>query len=207
MAQRRHRLVVHPTASQKQLNWDDRIIPRYQRIAELVHEFPVPVMAQLTHSGRKAGINQRHILDGNWLALAPSAVPTPAFGYVQAMPHEMTINDVEDIVDAFGQAAKRVRRGGLDGVEVMVGSYDLIAQFLHGQSNRRTDKYGGTTFEDRSTFMMEVLEHLLVQILQLHHYPQPKNLITIIYNIIQKTILVLVMVILVEVVVLNNLQL
>ena len=40
----------------------------------------------------------------------------------------------------------------------MIGSYNLIAQFLHPQSNRRTDKYGGNTLEERSTFMMEVLQ-------------------------------------------------
>ena len=45
---------VHPTGSERPLNWDDSIIPRYQRIAELVHEYPVPVVAQLFHSGRVA---------------------------------------------------------------------------------------------------------------------------------------------------------
>ena len=152
---------VHPTASGAgMMNADDRIIPKYQRLAELVHEFPVPVMAQLGHSGRRAGISQRTRLDGNWLAMAPSAVPTPAFGYVQAMPHEMSADEVEEIVDAFGQAAGRARSGGLDGVEITIGSFALISQFLHGQSNHRTDKYGGETLEERTTFMMEVLHRV-----------------------------------------------
>jgi 2,4-dienoyl-CoA reductase-like NADH-dependent reductase (Old Yellow Enzyme family)/NADPH-dependent 2,4-dienoyl-CoA reductase/sulfur reductase-like enzyme len=148
---------VHPTSSSDSLNWDDSIIPKYQRISELVHEFPVPVMAQLGHPGRRAGVTQRRVLDGDWLSVAPSAVPTPAFGYVQAMPHEMSTDEVEEIVDAFGQAARRVRSGGLDGVEVEVGLSGLIAQFLHGQSNHRRDKYGGATLEERMTFLMEVL--------------------------------------------------
>ena len=149
---------VHPTASSAaMMNLDDRIIPRYRRIAELVHEFPVPVITQLGHPGRRAGIGQRTKLDGDWLAVAPSAVPTPAFGYVQAMPHEMSTEEVEEIAAAFGLAAGRVRSGGLDGVEVQVGSYGLISQFLHGQSNHRTDKYGGANLEQRMTFLMEVL--------------------------------------------------
>ena len=148
---------VHPTATSSHMNWDDRIIPRYRRIAELVHEFPVPVIAQLAHPGRKAGPDQRQALDGDWLTVAPSAVPPPSFGSAQVMPHEMSIDEVEEIAAAFGQAAGRVRSGGLDGVEILVGSYALISQFLHGQSNHRTDKYGGATLQERSTFMMEVL--------------------------------------------------
>ena len=148
---------VHPSATSSHMNWNDRIIPRYQRIAELVHEFPVPVMAQLGHPGRKAGPGQRQTLDGDWLTLAPSAVPTPAFGYAQVMPHEMSTDEVEEIAAAFGQAAGRARSGGLDGVEIVVGSYALISQFLHSQSNHRTDKYGGATLGERMRFLMEVL--------------------------------------------------
>ncbi len=148
---------VHPTSTSYFLNQDDRIIPRYQVIADLVHQFPVPVLAQLSHNGRRSGVQQREMLDGDWLSVAPSAVPTPDFSYVQAMPHEMSTEEVEEIVAAFGAAAGRVREGGLDGAELVVGYGALVAQFLHGQSNRRTDKYGGATVEDRMTFLYEVL--------------------------------------------------
>ena len=148
---------VHPTSAGIFMNQDERIIPRYQRIADLVHEFPVPVMAQFIHRGRAAGVLQRQKLDGDWLAVAPSAVPTPAFGYIQAMPHEMSTDEVEEMVAAFGSAAARVREGGLDGVEIAIGYGMLMSQFLHSQSNRRKDKYGGDTLEDRMTFPMEVL--------------------------------------------------
>ena len=148
---------VHPTSTGYFLNVDDSIIPRYRLIADLVHESPVPVIAQLTHGGRRAGEAQRELLDGDWLTVAPSAVPTTAFSYFQTMPHEMSIAEVEEIVAAFGSAARRVREGGLDGVEVIVGYGALISQFLHDQSNRRTDRYGGATLEDRMTFLYEVL--------------------------------------------------
>ena len=148
---------VHPTSIGDQMNCDDSIIPKFQRVADMVHEYPVPVMTQISHFGRKAGVAQRTKLDGDITVMAPSAVPPPAFGYAQVMPREMNIDDIEETVDAFGQATRRCREGGLDGVEVMIGSYNLIAQFLHPQSNRRTDKYGGNSLEERSTFMMEVL--------------------------------------------------
>ncbi len=149
---------VHPASDPSlPLNWDDAIIPRYRRIADLVHEFPVPVMTQLTHGGRRAGAEQRRVLDGDWLTIAPSAVPVTAYSYVQIMPHEMSTGDVEEIVAAFGAAAGRAREGGLDGVEIVVGYSALVSQFLHGQSNRRSDKYGGDTLQERMTFLYEVL--------------------------------------------------
>ena len=148
---------VHPTSTSYFINQDDRIIPRYKIIADLVHQFPVPVLAQLSHNGRRSGVTQREMLDGDWLSVAPSAVPTPAFSYVQAMPHEMSTDEVEEMVAAFGAAAGRVRDGGLDGAELVVGYGALVAQFLHGQSNRRTDKYGGDSLEERMTFLFEVL--------------------------------------------------
>ena len=149
---------VHPTGASAFANVDDRIVPRYRRIAELVHEFPVPVMAQLSHSGRTAGVRARQVLDGDWITLAPSAVPTPSFSYVQAMPHEMSTEEAEEMVAAFGSAVARAREGGLDGVEIVVGYGGLVSQFLHGQSNRRTDRYGGDTLEQRMTFLYEVLQ-------------------------------------------------
>ncbi len=149
---------VRPTSTSYFINQDDRIIPRYQVIADLVHQFPVPVLAQLSHNGRRSSVQQREMLDGDWLSVAPSAVPTPAFSYVQAMPHEMSTEEVEEIVVAFGAAAGRVRKGGLDGAELVVGYGALVAQFLHDQSNRCTDKYGGATVEERMTFLYEVLQ-------------------------------------------------
>ena len=148
---------VHPTSTSYFINQNDRIIPRYQVIADLVHQFPVPVLAQLSHNGRRSGVQQREMLDGDWLSVAPSAVPTPAFSYVQAMPHEMSTAEVEEIVAAFGTAAGRVRDGGLDGAELVVGYGALVSQFLHDQSNRRTDRYGGATTEERMTFLYEGL--------------------------------------------------
>ena len=148
---------VHPTSTSYFINQDDRIIPRYKVISKLVHQFPVPVLAQLSHNGRRSAVSQREMLEGDWLSVAPSAVPTPAFSYVQAMPHEMSTEEVEEIVAAFGAAAGRVRDGGLDGAELVVGYGTLVSQFLHGQSNRRTDKYGGATLQERMTFLYEVL--------------------------------------------------
>ena len=97
---------VHPASDPTlPLNWDDSIIPRYRQIADLVHEFPVPVITQLSHGGRRAGVERRRYLKADWPTIAPSPVPMSAYGYVQVMPSEMSTGEVEDMVQAFGLAA------------------------------------------------------------------------------------------------------
>ena len=75
--------------------------------------------------------------------MAPSALPAPDFASPQLMPHEMDTEEVEGIVKLFGAASRRVREGHMDGVEIAAGMGYLIAEFLHQDTNRRTDKYGG----------------------------------------------------------------
>ena len=70
----------------------------------------------------------------------------------------MSTEEVEESVQQFFDAATRVREGGLDGVELLVGLGYLVAGFLSPDSNRRTDKYGGATIEERMTFLYEIVE-------------------------------------------------
>ena len=135
-------------------NFHDGIIPVYQRIADAVHEFDTPVLAQLGHRGRRvsdaSGFLGRPVL-------APSAAPPPDFSVPVYMPHELSTAEAEAIIESFAQAARRVRGGGFDGVELAVGMDYLFANFLHPHGNRRTDKYGGASLAERMTFLRETL--------------------------------------------------
>jgi len=68
----------------------------------------------------------------------------------------MTVADIEQSVAEFGQAARRVRETGADGVEVTASKGYLIHQFLNPAINRRTDRYGGSV-EKRFQFLREVI--------------------------------------------------
>ncbi len=75
---------VHPSSTANFLNWDDRIVPRYRRIADLVHEFPVPVLTQLSHNGSRAavsklsGIPKRSLISSSYcLWSVVNALPRP----------------------------------------------------------------------------------------------------------------------------------
>jgi 2,4-dienoyl-CoA reductase-like NADH-dependent reductase (Old Yellow Enzyme family) len=135
-------------------SYDDRIVEIYKRMAGGTHEFDVPLLAQLGHRGRRvsdsAGFLRRPMM-------APSAVPAPDFSAPIFVPHEMSTDEVEAVVESFAAAAARARRGNLDGIEISIGMDYLFPNFLHPHGNRREDKYGGATLDERMTFLREVL--------------------------------------------------
>jgi len=129
----------------------DRIIPYLQSFSRRIHAEGAVIMIQLTHLGRRG---EAHTM--NWLpTIAPSMVRE--IGH-RCFPKVMDRHDIERVVKAFGDAAARVRDGGLDGLETMVGGH-LIGQFLSPVTNHRNDDYGGT-LENRCRFGMRVQEEI-----------------------------------------------
>jgi 2,4-dienoyl-CoA reductase-like NADH-dependent reductase (Old Yellow Enzyme family) len=84
------------------------------------------------------------------------------FGY-RSMHSEMSTERIERSVAEFGQAARRVRETGADGVEITASKGYLIHQFLNPAINRRTDRYGGTMAK-RFQFLREVMTEVRRQV-------------------------------------------
>jgi len=135
-------------------NYDDKVIPALQRMGEATHKYDVPLLAQLGHRGRRVADDSTFI--GREI-VAPSAVPSPDFSVPMTMPHELTTSEVDVILDKFAAASRRVHQAELDGIELAVGMDYLFANFLHPHGNRRDDKYGGETLNERMTFLREVI--------------------------------------------------
>ena len=129
-------------------NVDERIIPGYRRLADAVHAEGGRILAQLAHYS--AAIHSARPGQPLW---APSAV---ASELVRETPHAMTTSEIDEVVGAFGAAARRVREGGLDGIEILGAFGLLIAAFMSPYSNRRTDAYGGS-LDNRLRFPLEVI--------------------------------------------------
>lgn len=129
-------------------NTDDRIIPWFQKFANLMHEYDVKILAQISHGG---GIGSSTLM---FPLLAPSAdIPET----VCEMSRDLEIDEIEEIIQAFGQGARRAYEGGLDGVEILGAYGNLIPQFMNPHSNRRTDEYGGN-FENRLRFALRIID-------------------------------------------------
>ncbi|MDQ8705252.1 alkene reductase [Streptomyces sp. LHD-70] len=117
-----------------------------------------PMFLQLQHGGRVG-----HPDTSGYVPMAPSAVPLPETihtptGRQQAVvPREMDLADIRRTVAGFAAAARRAVDAGFAGVEVHSANGYLLHQFLAGNTNRRTDAYGGSV-ENRIRFTTEVLD-------------------------------------------------
>ncbi len=130
---------------------DDDIIPWFQGLVERVHRHGAAVMCQITHLGRRTSPYTEH-----WLpTIAPSCVREPAH---RAFPKAMEEHDIRRVVKAYGEAARRCRDSGLDGVEIEAYGH-LIDGFWSPVTNRRNDRYGGS-LDNRMRFGLEVAEEI-----------------------------------------------
>lgn len=145
---------VHPGGrfSNDQLGiHDDALVPGYRRLAAAIRRHGAIASIQLHHAGRQT--NSR--VTGHRL-IAPSADPCPI---KQEMPHALSVEEIAEVVEWFGQGARRVREAGFDAVELHCAHGYLPAQFLSRRANKRTDDYGGT-LEKRFRFVGEVIARI-----------------------------------------------
>ncbi|MBF7097670.1 FAD-dependent oxidoreductase [Alkalibacter mobilis] len=124
---------------------DDQIL-RNQEFTDVIHNYGTKVFCQIYHAGKQKMAN----VEGT--AIAPSAIKDPL---AMNMPREITVEEIDGIVKAFGAAAKRAQIAGFDGVEIHAAHGYLIAQFLSHFINKRTDEYGGC-FNNRVRFFDEI---------------------------------------------------
>jgi 2,4-dienoyl-CoA reductase (NADPH2) len=130
---------------------DDQVEPLQAFIEELHRDTDVKVGTQLFHMGR---YSYSHFFGET--PIAPSAVFCKMTG---ATPREMTLEDIEQIQDAFAQAARRAKEAGFDYIEAVGCTGYLISQFLSPVTNRREDQYGGS-LENRMRFGQEVIQKM-----------------------------------------------
>ncbi len=73
---------------------------------------------------------------------------------------EMTVEEIKEMVEAFGQTALKLKEAGVDGVEIhAVHEGYLLDQFTTKYTNQRTDEYGGS-FENRYRFTVDIIKRI-----------------------------------------------
>jgi len=144
---------VHETArytTHMLMATEDRSIDGYRRVAEAVHRHGTVLFAQLFHPGREIMESEGGLLAA---AYAPSLAPNERF---HVMPRPLGRAMIAEIVAGYGDAARRMRTAGLDGVEIVASHGYLPSQFLNPRVNRREDEYGGSA-ENRLRFLRDVI--------------------------------------------------
>ncbi len=126
-------------------------IPGLAWLAENIRECGAVPAIQIEHCGRQKFLGTQPIC-------APSAIPWPKlwdqYG-VQAVPHVLTIPEIQDIVHAFGDAALRAKIAGFELVEIHGAHGYLLTNFFSPTTNHRTDLYGGS-LENRMRIYLEI---------------------------------------------------
>jgi 2,4-dienoyl-CoA reductase-like NADH-dependent reductase (Old Yellow Enzyme family)/thioredoxin reductase len=139
---------VHPTGVELPdlpKLWNDACILSLTRMVDAVRSFDACFGVQLMHGGRQSYHDQK---------VAPSAIPAPAV--VKGVPKALELVEIDELVAAFGDAARRCREAGFDFIEIHAAHGYLINQFMALNSNKREDLYGGS-FDNRIRFLMELL--------------------------------------------------
>ena len=96
------------------------------------------------------------IVDVQYSCASASATPNRWAEDVKSRP--MTVEEIHEMVEAFGKTAKKLRDAGVDGVEIhAVHEGYLLDQFTMSNWNYRTDEYGGS-FENRFRFPVEIVQ-------------------------------------------------
>ncbi|HEY9603364.1 MAG TPA: NADPH dehydrogenase NamA [Allocoleopsis sp.] len=142
--------------------WSDAHAEALAKTVSLIHNFGAISGIQLAHAGRKAstarpweGGEPLDESQGGWRPIvAPSAI---AFSQEYPIPEALTIEDIQNITDAFVQAARRSLEAGFKLVEIHAAHGYLLHEFLSPLSNHREDEYGGS-FENRTRLLREVVQ-------------------------------------------------
>ena len=143
--------------------YSDKQIRAWARVVDAVHEAGGRIFCQLWHTGRMA-----HSHYTGKRPMAPSAVgmegPLPrAPDLSYEIPLEMEVSDIEKIQTYYVDAARNAIKAGFDGVELHGANGYLMDQFLHQQTNQRTDDYGGNPV-NRSRFVLEVIDKTIAAV-------------------------------------------
>ncbi len=128
--------------------YKDELIPGLQEMAGAIHAHGGKIVMQLAHAGNFA----MEKLTGQ-----PALVVSDFEGLASSRRREIDAQDVQKIIKAFADAARRAKSAGCDGVQLHSAHGYLLSQFLSPLFNRRRDEYGGD-IRQRAKIHVEVLQ-------------------------------------------------
>jgi 2,4-dienoyl-CoA reductase-like NADH-dependent reductase (Old Yellow Enzyme family) len=128
---------------------DDRYVEAYHALNQEIRQYNVPVICQLAHGGLQTTSSVTG-MD----VVAPSEYRSKVY---RNHAREMSEAEIKEIICSFAKAAKRSKEAGFDGVQFHCAHGYLLSEFLSPFTNKRTDKWGGST-ENRFRIMSEIID-------------------------------------------------
>lgn len=137
-------------------------VSEWKKITDFIHKnTSTKIGIQLGHSGRKGSVKKpwegtTEPLEKQWELFSASAIP---FNEKMTVPKEMTVHDMDEIVNQFVSAAQNAEKAGFDMIELQAHHGFLLASFLSPLTNKRTDEFGGS-IENRLFFPLRVFREI-----------------------------------------------
>ena len=125
---------------------EDKFIPGIKRLTDAVHAHGGKIGIQLWQGGIAVSGYEEAI------TVVPSDLPVNESFTFKAASREL----IHEIVEAFGQAARRAVEAGVDCLEFHAGHGYTPHTFLSPATNKREDEYGGS-FENRARYSLECI--------------------------------------------------
>lgn len=138
---------------------DDAQRDAWRPLVDRVHSQGGRIIAQLMHAGALSQGNPHRPATKGPSAVLPAGQQMTFYrGHgPYRMPEAMTTDEIDQVIEGFGQAARRAQQAGFDGVEIHGANGYLLDQFLTAHTNLRDDRYGGS-LENRLRLTVEVIE-------------------------------------------------
>ena len=144
----------HPYMHRSMTLGDDKFIELHRPLVEAIHQHGAKVQPQLSHTGPESVAP----MFGGAQPVGPSVAVAPVWGWHS---RELGVEELPLIAIQYGEAARRARAAGYDGVELHAAHcYNLLGSFLSPLRNKRTDDYSAFRLETRARFLLEVLEQI-----------------------------------------------
>ena len=185
---------VRDTMGKRWLYQNDRMFKELAEWMPEFHKYGGKLFIQLAAGfGRSMAVNgmmvnllknptlgklAKPFLDVEYCCASASSTPNRWAEGINSRP--MTVEEIHEMVEAFGKTAKKLRDAGVDGVEIhAVHEGYLLDQFTIANWNHRTDEYGGS-FENRYRFPVEIVQCI-------HKYAGDDFPVSLRYSVVSKT--------------------
>ena len=129
-----------------------------QLTAGFGRSFTIDHLMETLFTNKALNVLSKPIMNLDKITAAPS--PSPNRWSDKVPSREMTKEEIQEFITAFGKTAKLLKDAGVDGVEIhAVHEGYLLDQFTLKYVNKRTDEYGGS-FENRYRFAAEIVKEI-----------------------------------------------
>ncbi len=129
---------------------DDRYIPGHCDLVQAIHAYGAKVAIQFGHIGGQtvhqsvaASDVQQYFCDGT----------------AYCKPRPITRDEIDDMIEWFGQGALKAQTAGYDMVEIHAAHGYLLSGFLSPKLNLRTDEFGGS-LENRASIIVKLIQQI-----------------------------------------------